>query len=125
MSAVSADNPKFWKTKPECPAALEIILLQRTYVLPWVQFLYAEGDADEIHIAFATHDVLVKGAGLDALLEDLALHRIAQLHQPARTDQFEDRGASCIRRSAYRKSRTGINNDERILRKDTIPKPAA
>jgi len=96
MSAVSADNPKFWKTKHECPA-LEIILLKRTYVLPWVQFLYAEGDADEVHIAFATHDVLVKGAGLDALLADLALHRIAQLHEPTRSDQFENGGASCIR----------------------------
>ena len=97
MNTVSADNPKFWKTKPECPAALEIILLKRTYVLPWVQFLYAEGDANEVHVAFATHDVLVKGAGLDALLADLALHRIAQLHEPARADQFENGGGSCIR----------------------------
>ena len=54
MSTVLADNPKAWKTRQERPAALEIILLKRTYVLPWAQFLYAEGDNDEVRIALHT-----------------------------------------------------------------------
>jgi len=97
MSTVLADNPKAWKTRQERPAALEIILLKRTYVLPWAQFLYAEGDNDEVRIAFATHDVTVNGSGLESLLADLAVQRIAQLHEPLRTDQLENAGTPCIR----------------------------
>ena len=97
MSAVLADNPKSWKTRQERPAALEVILLKRTYVLPWIQFLYAEGGDDEVHIAFVTHDVVVKGAGLLSLLSDVAAQRIAQLHEPGRSDQFENEGSPCVR----------------------------
>ena len=50
MSTVLADNSRTWKTRQERPAALEIILLKRTYVLPWSQFLYADGDNDEVRI---------------------------------------------------------------------------
>ena len=97
MSAILADNPKSWKTKQERPAALEVILLKRTYVLPWMQFLYAEGADDEIHIAFATHDVVVKGTRLESLLTDIATQRVAQLQEPARVDQFGKEEAACIR----------------------------
>src|SRR5438105_493008 len=97
MSAALADNPKFWKARQEHAAALEVILLKRTYVFPWVQFLYAEGDDDEVRIAFATHDVMVKGSGLDALLTDVAANRIAQLQEPARSDQFEDGTGPSVR----------------------------
>ena len=45
MTTVSSDNPKTWiATTDERPSALEVILLKRTYVLPWTQFLYAEGE---------------------------------------------------------------------------------
>jgi len=55
MSALSADSQKSWKTTPqERPPGLEIVLLKRTYVLPWNQFLYAEGGDEEIRLAF--HD---------------------------------------------------------------------
>jgi hypothetical protein len=67
------------------------------YVLPWIQFLYAEGDQDEVHIAFATHDVLIRGAGLQSLLSDVATQRIAQLHEPTRGDQFENGDVPRIR----------------------------
>lgn len=97
MSAVLADSPKSWKTRQERPAALEIILLKRTYVLPWIQFLYADGDDDEVHIAFATHDVLVSGGRLQSLLSDVAAQRIAQLHEPTRGDQFENGDVPRIR----------------------------
>lgn len=97
MSTALADNPKVWKTRQERPATLEIVLLRRTYVLPWSQFLYAEGDNDEVRIAFATHDVIVNGSGLEVLLADLAAQRIAQLHAPSRPDQFEKESAPRIR----------------------------
>jgi hypothetical protein len=47
---------------------LQVILLKRVYVLPWSQFLYAEGTGEEVQAFFSTHDVLVQGSGLDSLL---------------------------------------------------------
>jgi hypothetical protein len=32
--------------------------------------------------------VVVRGCGLDRLLEDLAAQRVTALHEPARTDRF-------------------------------------
>jgi hypothetical protein len=69
-------------------AGLEVVLLKRTYVLPWNQFLYAELTTMRIRLAFMTHDVMVSSAGLDSLLMDLAAQRIARLQQPARVDRF-------------------------------------
>ena len=48
--------------------ALQVVLLKQTYVLPWSQFLYAEGGNDEVRLIFSTHDVLVKGSDLNPLL---------------------------------------------------------
>jgi hypothetical protein len=81
VSAASAGNH-------ERAAGLEIVLPKRCYVLPWSQFLSAEGDGDEIRLAFTTHDVLVKGRGLDSLLADLAAQRIARLQRTVRADRF-------------------------------------
>lgn len=81
----------------ERPAGLEIILLKRTYVLPWSQFLYAEGGDDEIRLAFTTHDVLLKDSSLNSLLVDLAGQRIARLQQPVRAVRFPDATGPSIR----------------------------
>ncbi len=97
MSTVLADKPKTWKTRQERPTTLEIVLLRRTYVLPWSQFLYAEGDNDEIRIFFAIHEITITGAGLQSLLADLATQRIAKLQEPSRADEFDNGGAPCIR----------------------------
>ena len=97
MTTALADNPKAWKTRQERPISLEIILLKRAYVLPWSQFLYAEGGDDEVHMAFATHDVSLKGSGLQSLLADVACQRVAQLEEPARPDRMENAGGACIR----------------------------
>ena len=67
---------------------IQLILLKRTFVLPWSRFLYAEGDPSEVHVAFTTHDVEVLGCGLDRLLADLAAMRVMALREPARTDSF-------------------------------------
>jgi hypothetical protein len=98
MTTLSADNQKSWKTTTqERPSALEIVLLKCTYVLPWSQFLYAEGGDDDIRLAFTTHDVLVKGGGLSSLLADLAAQRIARLQQPTRADHFSNGAGPSIR----------------------------
>ena len=67
---------------------LQVMLLKRVYVLPWSQFLYAEGNSDEVRAVFSTHDVVVKGSGLDSLLSDLAAQQIVILKEPARTEKF-------------------------------------
>jgi hypothetical protein len=75
-------------TEPQRVPALHVILLKRTYVLPWSRFIYAEGDLCGVVAAFTTHDVVVTGCGLDRLLADLAAQRVTTIRQPARTDKF-------------------------------------
>jgi len=67
---------------------LQVILLKRVYVLPWSQFLYAEGTGEEVRAVFSTHDVLVKGSALDSLLADFAAQRIMVLKEPVRMEKF-------------------------------------
>src|SRR5206468_8502720 len=89
MTTVSSDNPKTWiAATDERPSALEVILLKRAYVLPWTQFLYAEGGEDEVRLAFATHDVIVNGSHLGSLLADLSSQRLRLLREPARAEKF-------------------------------------
>jgi len=70
------------------PAGLQIKLIRRTYVFPWSQFLFAEGDADEIRMAFSTHDVVISGGKLDALLADITAQRLNLLKEPVRAESF-------------------------------------
>lgn len=67
---------------------LEIVLLKRTFVLPWSQFLFAEGGNDELRLAFSTHDVLVTGSRLGMLLQDLSARKLGRLQEPARPERF-------------------------------------
>jgi hypothetical protein len=98
MNTVSADSRKSWSVNLEDrPAALEITLLKRTYVLPWNQFLYAEGGNDEVRAVFATHDVIIRGGGLDELLADMATQRVAAMHEPSRPDRFSSAAPRGIR----------------------------
>lgn len=103
MNTVSADSRKSWRVVEDRPAALEITLLKCTYVLPWNQFLYAEGSNDEVRAVFATHDVIIRGGGLDELLADLATQRIAAMHGPSRPDRFSSAAAPCIREIVVQK----------------------
>jgi hypothetical protein len=84
----SADE-KGWQVEAEGRAyGLHVVLLQREYVLPWVQFLYAEGTEDNVRAVFSTHDVEIQGRGLTALLADFASQRVSVLRQPSRADEF-------------------------------------
>ncbi|RQV93572.1 hypothetical protein EH220_08055 [bacterium] len=67
---------------------LEIVLLKRTFVLPWSQFLFAEGGNDEIRLAFSMHDVVVTGSRLGLILDDLSAQKLSRLQEPARPERF-------------------------------------
>ena len=54
-------------------------------------------------MVFATHDVIVKGSGLGALLTDVAVHRLAVLAEPLSPDRFLGRRAPSVREVAVRK----------------------
>ena len=57
-------------------------------MLPWTQFLYAEGAADTVRAVFSMHDVVVTGCGLDVLLADFAAQVVTVLQQPPRAEHF-------------------------------------
>jgi hypothetical protein len=98
VNAVSVDRQRNGKAiGTERQNGLEIVLLKRTYVFPWSQFLYAEGGDDEIRAVFSTHDLIVRGTALTGLLGDLAGQRIARLQEPARTDRFEESSGPVVR----------------------------
>ena len=66
-----------------------------------------EGGEDEVRLVFATHDVMVKGSGLGALLTDVAAHRLAALAEPISPDRFLGRGAPSVGEVAVRKVGAG------------------
>ena len=92
MQSDMASEPKPWDSQNGRTIALQVALLKRVHVFPWGQFLFAEGTGDEVRAAFATHDVIIKGSGLTALLDDLALQRVVVLREPARADKFAGGG---------------------------------
>jgi len=98
VSTASGGSDRPWRIGREgSQNALELVLIERTYVLPWAQFLYAEGRDDEVRLIFATHDVVVRGAGLQGLLTDLAANRLAGLSEPVRAERFASTTCRCVR----------------------------
>jgi hypothetical protein len=88
MKMVSAGEKPWVVDRAARVHGLQVILLKRMYVLPWSQFLYAEGTGEEVRAVFSTHDVVVKGSDLDSLLSDFAAQQIVVLKEPARTEKF-------------------------------------
>ena len=89
MNSTSIDSSKTWIARDhDRPASMEIRLLKCSLVLPWSQFLYAEGSEGEIRLTFATHEVVVRGAGPGELLEDLSAQRVSLLLELVRADCF-------------------------------------
>ena len=87
-SSGAAGDQRGWITEHHATPGLQVILLKKTYVFPWSQFLCAEGTAEEVRVAFTTHDVVIKGALLGSLLEELTAQRVARLSEPERADKF-------------------------------------
>jgi hypothetical protein len=103
VSVASAGKASWIISSSEQPPALEIALLKHTLILSWNQFVYAEGGSDELRIAFASHDVVVKGAGLDALLAAIASNRVASIRESVRSERFPDPAGRFIREIVVRK----------------------
>jgi len=85
----SVGNEKPWTIEGDRrPYGLRVVLPKRSYVLPWAQFLYAEGASDTVRAVFSMHDVVMTGCGLDALLADLAAQVVTVIKQPLRAEHF-------------------------------------
>jgi len=85
------------------PPALEIVLRRQTVIISWNQFVYAEGGADEVRIAFASHDVVLRGVGLDPLLRAIAANRVALIRESDRSGRFSEPAERFIREIVVRK----------------------
>ena len=91
---ISAGNPV---------ATLEIVLQKQTVVLSWHQFVYAEGDSEQVRMAFASHDVVINGAGLDLLLPAIATHRVVSLRASVRSERFSAQAARFVNEIVVRR----------------------
>jgi hypothetical protein len=103
VNVASAGKAPWVIGSSEQPLALEIVLLKQTLILSWNQFVYAEGGNDKLRIAFASHDVVVKGTGLDPLLAAIASHQVASIRESVRSDRFPGPAARFIREIVVRK----------------------
>jgi hypothetical protein len=61
VNVVSGDNLPWVVSSGHPTATLEILLQTQTVILSWNQFVGAEGNGEELRIAFASHDVVIKG----------------------------------------------------------------
>ena len=103
MTVALAGNAPWVIAASDLAATLEIMLQRQTVVLSWNQFVYAEGDCDLIRIAFASHDVVIKGAGLDPLLPAIAAHRVVSLRESVRSERFSAQAVRFISEIVVRK----------------------
>ena len=117
MNTASVDKNKApWViSAADPPPALEIVLRRQTVIISWNQFVYAEGGTDEVRIAFASHDVAVKGAGLDPLLRAIAANRVVLIRESDRAERFSDAAERFIREIAVRRiqAECGANANEK------------
>jgi hypothetical protein len=90
MKVASLDKSPWVIGAADQTPTLEIVQLRQALILSWNQFVYAEGGDDEVRIAFASHDVVVTGAGLGPLLPAIAAHRVALIRQASRSERFAD-----------------------------------
>ncbi len=103
MNATSVDRAHWTIGNGDRPPAMEIVLLKTTLVLSWNQFIFAEGGDDEIRIVFASHDVIVLGAGLSVLLQAITANQVSSIREPGRSDRFPAYGARFIREIEVRR----------------------
>jgi hypothetical protein len=104
MSVVSAGSQRPWTVaSDDLCMALEVVLLKRTIVLSWGQFIYAEGSDEEVRLAFSSHDVIVRGTGLAPLLSDVSAQRVTEIREPVRAECFPGVAARFIREVEVRR----------------------
>ena len=88
MISKLSDSKTWVAREHDRPAGMEIRLLKRTLVLPWSQFLHAEGDDEAINVTYATHGISICGSGLGSLLTDLCNQRVSLLREPVQAERF-------------------------------------
>src|SRR5579884_4304026 len=76
--------------------ALLVELRQRSYVLPWSLFLFADGTDASVRAVFHSHVLQMEGGGLMALLSDFAQHAVARISEPDRTAKFSSSAGPAI-----------------------------
>lgn len=103
MNTPLADNSQWTIAADSIVPALEVVSARQTVILSWKQFVYAEGADDEIRIAFASHDVIVRGCGLSPLLRAITGHQVLSIREPARSERFATPSAQCIREIQVRR----------------------
>ena len=103
MNVVSAGNAPWVISAGDPAATLEIVLQKQTVVLSWHQFVYAEGDSEQVRMAFASHDVVISGSGLDPLLDAIAAHRVVSLRESVRSERFSARAGRFVNEIVVRK----------------------
>jgi hypothetical protein len=103
VNVVSAGNAPWVISAGDPVATLEIVLRKQTLVLSWHQFVYAEGDSEQVRVAFASHDVVISGAGLDPLLSAIAGHRVVSLRESIRAERFSAQAGRFISEIVARK----------------------
>jgi hypothetical protein len=103
LASVDKNKAPWIISTADQPPALEVVLLRQTVIISWNQFVYAEGGDDEVRLAFASHDVVVKGAGLDPLLRAIAANRVVLIRESDRAERFSDAVERFIREIAVRR----------------------
>jgi hypothetical protein len=84
----SVDSAPWTITIDDRPPTVEVVCPKQTVILSWNQFVYAEGSDDEVRLAFASHDVIVKGSGLSQLLPAIKSQQVTSIRQPLRLAAF-------------------------------------
>jgi hypothetical protein len=103
VNVVSGGNVPWVVSSGDPTATLEIVLQTQTVILSWHQFVCGEGNSEELRIAFASHDVVIKGAGLDALLPAIASYRVVSLRESRRSERFSGRAGRFIHEIVVRR----------------------
>jgi hypothetical protein len=103
VNVVSGDNLPWVVSSGDPAATLEILLQTQTVILSWHQFVCGEGNGEELRIAFASHDVVIKGVGLDPLLPAIASHRVVSLRESLRSERFSGQAGRFIHEIVVRR----------------------
>ena len=103
MNTPSIDKSPWTISADSMTPTLEVVLAKQIVILPWNQFVYAEGGDDEVRIAFASHDVIVRGAGLSPLLHAIPGYRLASIREVARQELFSTSEMRFIREIEIRR----------------------
>jgi hypothetical protein len=113
VNVVSGDNVPWVVSSGDPAAALEILLQTQTVILSWNQFVYAEGDSEELRIAFASHHVVIRGAGLDPLLPSIASHWVVRFARACVPSVFPARPGGSFMKSSSEGSKVSYEANAR------------